>query len=226
MVAQAEEVADGVEERVGVVVVRLGGGRADGGAGVVEELVLEPHGHVGDGLAVGVAQVGAGGEEGVLSSRWRIGSAWSPSCWSKCPGVVLVAEHGVAGGRLALDDQPGPGRSPSAAAAVLLGLRAQVVDVVEHHLVEVADPRVEVAGDGDVEDQREPVAAGALDADVLLERDDRLVGGGGADHQVGLDQRLVQAVERHGLAAPAGGGGLGPLGAAVGDQDPAGVQRP
>ena len=45
--------ADGGEDGVGVVVMRFGDGRADGGAGVVEELVLEAHGHAGDGLAVG-----------------------------------------------------------------------------------------------------------------------------------------------------------------------------
>ena len=77
--------------------------------------------------------------------------------------------------------------------AVLLGLGPEVVDVVEHHLVEVADPGVEVAGDGDVEDQGQPVAPGALDAGVLVVGDDRLVGGGGADDQVGLDQGLVQS---------------------------------
>ena len=64
MVAQAEEVANGGEDGVGMVVVRFGHGRADGGAGVVEELILEPHRHVGYGLAVGFAQVGVGGEEG------------------------------------------------------------------------------------------------------------------------------------------------------------------
>ena len=50
-----------------------------------------------------------------------------------------------------------------APAEVLLGLGAQVVDVIEHHLVEVADPGVEVAGDGDVQDQGQAIAAGALD---------------------------------------------------------------
>ena len=80
-VAQAEEVADGVEDRVGVVVVRLGGGRADGGAGVVEELVLEPHHRVRDRLAVGVAQVAACAAKSLSSSRRRIGVvADSPSC--------------------------------------------------------------------------------------------------------------------------------------------------
>ncbi len=100
-----------------------------------------------------------------------------------------------------------------------LGL--QVVDVVEQDLVEVADGRVEVAGDGDVEDQGQAVASGALDALVERPVDDRLLGGGGADDQVGLDQRLAELVEGHGAAAPAGGGGLGPLGAAVGHEDAA-----
>ena len=65
MVAQAEEVADGGEDGVGMAVMRFGDGRADGGAGVVKELILEPHRHVGNGLAVGFAEVGVGGEESV-----------------------------------------------------------------------------------------------------------------------------------------------------------------
>ena len=100
----------------------------------------------------------------VFSSRGGVASCVVAQLLEQVPGVVLVAEHGVAGGRLALDDRQARGRSPSAAAEVLLGLGAQVVDVVEHHLVQVADPRVEVAGDGDVEDQGQPVAAGALNA--------------------------------------------------------------
>src|SRR5208337_92969 len=64
VVTQAEEVANGGEDGVGMVVMKFGDGRADGGAGVVEELILEPHRHVGNGLAVGFAQVGVGGEEG------------------------------------------------------------------------------------------------------------------------------------------------------------------
>ena len=107
---------------------------------------------------------------------------------------------------------------------VLLGLGPQVVDVVEHHLVELADPRVEVAGNRDVEDQGQPVPPRALNADVLLERDDRLVGGRRADDQVGLDQRLVEPLERHGPAAPARRGRFRALGVAVGHQDLARVQ--
>ena len=44
---------DRVEQGVGVLVGRLGGGRAEGGAGVVEELVLDAGDQVGDRLAVG-----------------------------------------------------------------------------------------------------------------------------------------------------------------------------
>ena len=57
---------------------------------------------------------------------------------------------------------------------VLLGLRPQLVDMVEHDLLELADARVEVARKRDVEDQRKPVPPRALNASVLLERDDRL----------------------------------------------------
>ena len=59
-IGQAEEVPDGVQERVRVLVGRwLGGGRAQGGAGVVEELVLKPLREVGDRGALLGGQVGA-----------------------------------------------------------------------------------------------------------------------------------------------------------------------
>ncbi len=80
---------------------------------------------------------------------------WPASCWWREPGV--------AGGRLALDDRQRGVDPLLPLEPVLLGLGAEVVDVVEHHLVEVADPRVEVAGDGDVQDQGQPVPPGALD---------------------------------------------------------------
>ncbi len=46
-----------------LVGVGFGGGGADGGSGVVEELILESERHVGDGFAVGFCQVGEAGEE-------------------------------------------------------------------------------------------------------------------------------------------------------------------
>src|SRR5271166_4011509 len=206
-----------------MVVVRFGHGRADGGAGVVEELILEPHRHVGYGLAVGFAQVGMGGEEGgQLALAELIGVV--AKLLQQGAGGLLMAHQGAAGGGLAFDDQKGWIDALLPPQAVLIGLGTQVVDVVEGDLVKVADPGVEIAGDGDVEDERQSVATGALNPDVLIKADNRLGGRGGADHQVGLDQRLAQAVERDGLSVPAGGGGLGSLGLTVGDQDPAGVQ--
>ena len=159
MVAQAEEVANGGEDGVGMVVMRLGDGRADGGAGAVEELVLEPHRHVGNGLAVGFAQVGVGGEEGgQLTLAELIGVV--AELLQQGAGGLLMAHQGAAGGGLALDDQKGWIDALLPPQTVLIGLGTQVVDVVEGDLVKVADPGVEIAGDGDVEDQRQPVAAG------------------------------------------------------------------
>ena len=76
------------------------------------------------------------------------------------PGVPAVSQGGEARGRLALDDRAGPFEPLAAVREVPLGLGAEVADVVEHHLLELADPGVEVAGDGDVEDQEGAVAAG------------------------------------------------------------------
>src|SRR5271165_7333574 len=131
-------------------------------------------------------------------------------------GGLLMAHQGAAGGGLAFDDQKGWIDVLLPPQAVLIGLGTQVVDVVEGDLIKLADPGVEIAGDGDVEDERQPVATGALNPDVLIKADNRLGGRGGADHQVGLDQRLAQAVERDGLSVPAGGGGLGSLGLPLG----------
>ena len=140
------------------------------------------------------------------------------------PGIALVAQLCIAGGRFALDDHQCRVDPFLPLEPVLLGLGPQVVDVVERDLVEVADSGVEVAGDGDVQDQGEAIPPRALDTDILLERDDRLGGGGGADDQVGLDQCLAKPLERHSPAVPAGRDRKGAVRVAVGDQDLAGVQ--
>ena len=167
MVAQAEEVADGGEDGVGVGVVGLGDGRADGGAGVVEELVLEAVGHVGDGFTVGGAQIGTIGEEGgQLALANLVGVV--AQLLEEGAGRFLVAEQGIAGGGFSLDDQESRIDPLLTALEVLLGLGTEIVDVVEGHLVKIADPGVEVAGDGDIQDQGQAIAAGPLDPDVLV----------------------------------------------------------
>ncbi len=167
-IGQAEEVADGVEQGMGVLPRRVGGGRAEGGAGVVEELVLEPLRRVGDRSRLRLAQVGAARRRGLQlaladrrrrsrraggAGRRRGAGAGGP------PGRRSVSRSMIDQGRV---DPLLPPRRGSASAW------PQVIDVVEHHLLEIADPRVEVAGDGDVEDQGQAIASGALDAGVLL----------------------------------------------------------
>ncbi len=70
-----------IEDRMGVVMVVMGLGdrRANRRPGMVEELVLQPCRHMRDCLAVGFGQVGREANR-TPSSRWRIWSAWLPSC--------------------------------------------------------------------------------------------------------------------------------------------------
>ena len=114
--------------------------------------------------------------------------------------------------------------APSAV-EVLLDLIAEVVHIVEQDPVEPPDPGVEVAGHGDVQDQGQPVPPRpALEAGITVKGDDRVGGGGGADDQVGLDQGVVEALERDGRPGPAGGGGPGSIRVPVGDPDPPGLE--
>ena len=80
-ITQAEEVAHGVEEAMGVVVVGvwLGHDRADGRPGVVEELVLQTRGEMTDRSRSASARWGRVAKK-ASSSRSRICSARLPSC--------------------------------------------------------------------------------------------------------------------------------------------------
>lgn len=56
-VGKSKQMSDRVEQAVGGMIGRgLRGRRAERGAGLVEELILEPGHHVGDGLAVGLIE--------------------------------------------------------------------------------------------------------------------------------------------------------------------------
>ena len=170
------------------------GGRAEGAARVVEELVEEAGHGLGDGRALGVGQVGPGEEEAVeLAADRGLGAVAELA--EQGPGGPAVSQGGEACGRLALDERPGLLEPLATIREVPLDLAAEVVEVVEHHLLQLADPGVEVARDGDVDDQEWAVAARPLDAGEAVEGHDRLGGGGGADDDVGLGQGVVERVE-------------------------------
>ncbi len=64
-VTQAEYVAHEGDHRMrlAVIVVGFGGRQADGSPRMVEELILKPHGHVGDCISVSFGKIRPGGEE-------------------------------------------------------------------------------------------------------------------------------------------------------------------
>ena len=139
-------------------------------------------------------------------------------------GIVLMSQFCVTVRRFALDDHECGINPFLPLEPVLLGLGSQVIDVIERDLVEIANSRVKVAGDGDIQNQRQPIPPRSLNTDILLKRDDWLGSGRGADDQVGLDQGLAKPLEWHGLAVPAGCDRESSVRIAVGDQDFAWVQ--
>ena len=82
----------------------------------------------------------------------------------------------ITGCRLALDNHQRRVNSPLSVDSVLLSLGAQVIDVIKCDLIKVADSRIEITRDGDIQDQCKPIAPGSLDTDILLERNNRLGG--------------------------------------------------
>ena len=207
-----------------MVAVRFGDGRTDRSAGMVKKLVLQPHGHVCDGLAIVGTEVRVGGKKCVQLALADLISMIAKLLEQRAGGL-LMAEQGIAGSRLALDDHQGGIESLLPPLPVLLGLGPKIVDMIERHLVEVADAGVKVAGNGNIEDESQAVSTGALNADVPLQRDNRLSRGGRGDDQVGFDECLPQTIKRNSLTAPADRGPLGTLAAPIGDQDPPGMQR-
>ena len=116
-----------------------GGGRAECGAGLMQELVAEPRHRAGDHRTLGVGQVGLGGEEPIqLAAEDGIGVVAQLA--EQRPGVSPVLQGGQAGGRLCFDDPPGAIDLRVPALEVLFGLGPKVVDRVEHHPLQRADP--------------------------------------------------------------------------------------
>jgi hypothetical protein len=153
-IAQAEKMPDGVQEavRVLVVFVRLGNDRADGRPGMVEKLVLEPHGHVGNRSTIGLGKVGTGGKESVQLALTDLVGMIAQLLEQKA-NSMLVSQGRVAGSRLAIDNRQGGIDSLTALKPILLGLSSQVIDMVEHDLIKLADPGVKIARDGNIQNQ-------------------------------------------------------------------------
>ncbi len=82
---------------------------------------------------------------------------------------------------------------------------AQVVDVVALDPRHFVDAHVDVTRQGDVDQQQRPPVALCLHRRHLLGRQDHVRRRGGADHQVGRQQRRVQLRPRQRLPAHAGG---------------------
>ena len=80
-------------------------------------------------------------------------------------------------------------------------MRLQIVDVVEEHLIEIADRRLDVARHGDVDDEQRPVAPRPHDLFDARARQHRLGRAGGGDDDVGGRQRRVER-RPTGLRAP------------------------
>ena len=110
-------------------------------------------------LALAVIQVGAGGVE-ALQLAIPHGVRVVAELPQQGAGLAVVAEVREARGGLAIDDGAGGLDAGLAAVEVPRDLGVEVVDVVEHHLIERADPGLEVPGHGDVQNQGQAVAAG------------------------------------------------------------------
>ena len=99
----------------------------------------------------------------------------------------------------------------------------EVVDVVQRHPRQLAAAGVDVAGHGDVDQQQRAPRPAIDDLRELLDADDRVGGGGGADDDVGARELLGEPVEPHDRAAEALRESERAVGVAVGDEDRAGA---
>ena len=109
------------------------GGRTECGAGLVQELIAEPRHRAGDHRALGVGQVGLGGEVRIQLAA-KVGIGGVAELAKQRPGVSPAPQGGQARGRLALNDQASTIDLRVPALEVLLCLGAEVVNVIEHDL--------------------------------------------------------------------------------------------
>ena len=91
----------------------------------------------------------------------------------------------------------------------------QIVHREQVHAQAVADGRVEVAGNGQVQHQQRPLIALRFDAAEIFQTNDRLGRSGGRDDHVGFGQGVQQLVPGPGAALPSLGQLFGPIQRAV-----------
>ena len=130
----------------------------------------------------------------------------------------------VVAGDLRSDDGFGLRCFPAAACLVAGGYLAQVVDVVDEAAVKRVDAGVDVAGDGDIDEEDGLGAAAMEDFAGGFWGEERGAGTGGSDDDVGAVSLGGQGLERYGLGAGLVGGeevsdASGAVGGAVGDEE-------
>ena len=131
-------------------------------------------------------------------------------------GVGLKEGGGL---ELFFDDGKAAGDFVLAAQAGFAGEGFEGVDVVEVDAFDVVDAGVDVAGDGDIDDEEGAAAAAAEGGEDLLGVDDGVRGGGGADDDVDVGGVGGPVFEGDGAAVHFLGEFEGALVAAVGDDD-------
>jgi hypothetical protein len=101
----------------------------------------------------------------------------------------------------------------------------EVVEVVEVDVFELADRRLDVARERDVDEEDRAVAAGLAERLELFPGDDRVLRAGRGDDDVGGDEVVGEVLEGNGHAAEPLRKQIGFGGVAVADEQPAGLER-
>jgi hypothetical protein len=182
----------------------------------VQDLVHDRAGQRLDAAARLLVRRGAGDPAGQLGLAHRLGAAAQAADRRHRRQGREPAAEAV---HLLLHDALGADRLAPALLGVGLGDAAEVVEVVEVHVVEAVHVGVDVARHADVD--HEDRAAPPRPQRVLEERhvEQRALGGEAGEHHVGARHQRRQLVEPVGRGAEAAGQILGVGRRAVGDRD-------
>ncbi len=214
VLGELEEIVERVQVVVGAGVAGQG---AEAGDRAVEELVGGGVEHDGEGVAVGGGEV----PQLAVEAPGELGLEHGPGAGAERDdggGERLLLRPGLEAARLLVGDGGGAGGLRGAALERLADDLGEGIDVVQVHVVELVDARVDVAGDGDVDEEEAPALAGLARALDQIVRDHVAGARRRRDDDVGLDQRPLQIAEGARLAADVAGERRGALGAAVDDE--------